>query len=137
MSPRYILVAKIESLKKFIDEFVNTYSVDVNRIYLCGLSMGGYGTWYTAMAYPDLFAAIAPCCGGGMAWYADALKMPIWTFHGKDDDLVSPYQTIEMIDKLKDSNPNFKYDLYEGVGHNSWERAFSEELLQWLLSQHK
>ena len=59
-------VAKIESIKKFIDEMIVKFSGDTNRIYLCGLSMGGFGTWYTAMAYPDLFAAIAPCCGGGM-----------------------------------------------------------------------
>ena len=61
-------VAKIESLKVFIDSLISAYSLDTNRIYLCGLSMGGFGTWYTAMAYPDLFAAIAPCCGGGIVF---------------------------------------------------------------------
>ena len=129
--------AKIESLKQFIDQFVESYHIDTNRIYLCGLSMGGFGTWYTAMAYPDLFAAIAPCCGGGMAWNAEVLKMPIWAFHGKEDPVVSVNHTIEMVEKLKLSNPNLRYDLYDGVGHDSWVRAFSEELLQWLLSQHK
>lgn len=130
-------VAKIESLKKFIDKLIIDYSVNINRVYLCGLSMGGFGTWYTAMAYPELFAAIAPCCGGGMAWNADTLKMPIWTFHGLDDTVVSPNQTIEMIEKLKVINPNFKYDLYEGVGHNSWDNAFSEQTLSWILSHKK
>jgi len=130
-------VARIESLRNFIDEMITLYNIDTNRIYLCGLSMGGFGTWYTAMAYPDLFAAIAPCCGGGMAWYARILKMPIWTFHGLEDTVVSPNQTLEMIAALKDTNPNFRYDLYEGVGHNSWENAFSEDLLAWILKQHK
>ena len=130
-------VAKIERLKSFIENIVNVYSVNTDIIYLCGLSMGGFGTWYTAMAYPELFAAIAPCCGGGMAWNADVLKMPIWTFHGKEDTVVSPNQTLEMIEKLKDINPNFKYTLYDGVGHDSWTKAFSEELLEWLLAQHK
>lgn len=130
-------VAKIESLKTFIDEIIDEYSIDTNRIYLCGLSMGGFGTWYTAMAYPELFAAIAPCCGGGMAWNASVLKMPIWTFHGTEDRVVSPHQTVEMIDALKDVNPSFKYHLYEGIGHNSWDRAFSPELLEWMLAQHK
>ncbi len=130
-------VAKIESLKKFIDEMIHKYSVDVNRVYLCGLSMGGYGTWYTAMAYPDLFAAIVPCCGGGMAWNADVLKMPIWAFHGLKDTTVSPTQTIEMVEKLKGKNPDLKYNLYEGVGHNCWDNAFSEETLSWLLSHTK
>jgi len=130
-------VAKIESIKKFIDQMIEKYSVDTNRIYLCGLSMGGFGTWYTAMAYPDLFAAIAPCCGGGMAWNAHTLKMPIWAFHGLDDTCVSPNQTIEMINALKNTNPNLKYDLYEGVGHDSWTKAFTEETLNWFLAQNK
>jgi len=130
-------VARIESIKAFIDEMINKFSADTSRIYLTGLSMGGFGTWYTAMAYPDLFAAIAPCCGGGMAWNADVLKMPIWTFHGLADTVVSPNQTAEMVEKLKISNPNLKYNFYEGVGHNSWDLAFSEELLSWILSKSK
>lgn len=130
-------VAKTESLKKFIDKIMLEYSVDADRVYLCGLSMGGFGTWYTAMAYPDLFAAIAPCCGGGMAWNAHTLKMPVWAFHGLDDTAVSPSQTIEMVEQLKKTNPNLKYDLYEGVGHDSWNKAFSEQTLLWILSHTK
>ena len=129
-------VAKIESLKRFLDEFVEAHSIDRDRIYLCGISMGGYGTWFTGMAYPDYFAALAPCCGGGMAWHANVLKMPIWTFHGKEDIVVSPTQTIEMVEKLKE-NGNVKFTFYDGVGHASHTLAFSEELLQWLLAQHK
>jgi len=130
-------VAKIESLKKFIDEMCLKFSADVSRLYLCGLSMGGFGTWYTAQAYPDLFAAIAPCCGGGMPWHAAVLKMPIWAFHGLDDTVVLPSCTIDMVEKLKNSNPNLKYDLYEGVGHDSWNKAFTEQTLNWLLSHKK
>ena len=70
-------------------------------------------------------------------WNAQTLKMPIWTFHGLADDVVSPHQTIEMIEKLKEINPNFKYDLYEGVGHDSWNLAFSEQTLKWILSNAK
>ena len=127
--------ARVESIKKFIDEMLVQFSADPKRVYLCGLSMGGYGTWYTAMAYPDMFAAILPCCGGGMAWNAEVLKMPVWAFHGLEDNVVSPTQTIEMVEALKKTNPNVKCDLYEGVGHNSWLRAFSEESLAWLLAQ--
>lgn len=129
--------ARVESIKKFIDEMTAEFSADTNRLYLCGLSMGGFGTWYTAMAYPALFAAIAPCCGGGMAWNAHLLQMPIWTFHGLEDDIVSPRHTIEMIEALKPINPRLKYDLYEGVGHHSWELAFTEPTLSWLLSHKK
>ena len=130
-------VARIESIKAFIDAMIARFSIDTDRIYLCGLSMGGFGTWYTAMAYPALFAAIAPCCGGGMAWNAGTLKMPIWTFHGLEDTVVSPHQTIEMVEALKGVNPHFKYDLYEGVAHDSWNRAFTEPTLAWLLAQSK
>lgn len=129
--------AKVESIKRFIDEMIVKYAADTGRIYLCGLSMGGFGTWYTAMAYPDLFAAIAPCCGGGMAWNAAVLKMPIWAFHGLEDSVVSPRHTIEMAEALKPINPHLKFDLYEGVGHDSWNKAFSEETLNWILSNQK
>ncbi len=130
-------VAKIESIKKFIDEMILKFSADTSRIYLCGLSMGGFGTWYTAQAYPDLFAAISPCCGGGMPWYASVLTMPIWAFHGLEDTVVAPSCTIDMIEKLKDSNPTLKYNLCKGVGHDSWNQAFTEETLAWILSHKK
>lgn len=129
--------ARVESIKRFVDEMTALYHADNDRLYLCGLSMGGFGTWYTAMAYPSLFAAIAPCCGGGMAWNAGVLTMPIWTFHGLADTVVSPSQTIEMVEVLKHTNPHLKYDLYEGVDHNSWDRAFTPALIEWMLQQHR
>ena len=135
--PESFWAGRVESLKTFIDTMAEEFAVDKDRIYLCGLSMGGFGTWYTAMAYPEMFAAIAPCCGGGMAWNAGVLTMPIRTFHGLEDNVVSPHQTMEMIDALKDKHPDFGYELYEGVGHDSWKRAFSPELLAWMLAQHK
>ena len=130
-------VAKIESIKKFIDNIVAQYSIDTSRIYLCGLSMGGFGTWYTAMAYPETFAAIAPCCGGGMAWNSGVLKMPIRTFHGLKDTIVSPQHTIDMKNALQGWHPDFECTLYEDVEHNSWIRAFDEKLLNWFLGQRK
>ncbi len=132
-------VARIESVKRFIDTMVEKYHGDPDRLYLCGLSMGGFGTWYTAMAYPDMFAAIAPCCGGGMAWNAHTLlHTPIRTFHGREDRSVSVNHTLEMARVLENRKHfDFEYTIYEGVGHNSWERAFSPELLAWLLSKHK
>ena len=129
--------ARVESIKQFIDAMIEEYAADTDRIYLCGLSMGGYGTWYTAMAYPDLFAAIAPCCGGGMAWNAGVLTMPIWAFHGLEDTTVSPVHTIEMVEQLKKLGRDVRCDLYEGVGHGSWVPAFTEPTLRWLLAQKK
>ncbi len=127
-------VAKIESLLEFIDQIIGEYNVDTSRIYLTGFSMGGYGTWYTAMARPDLFAAIAPVCGGGMAWNADVLNMPVWAFHGSDDDVVSVSQSEEMVGKLKELGKNIKFTRLEGFGHNIGNEVFNMQLLEWLLS---
>ena len=135
--PDSFWVAKIESIKAFIDRMMLEFSIDPNRVYLCGLSMGGFGTWYTAMAYPKLFAAIAPCCGGGMAWNAGTLTMSVWAFHGLEDTTVSPVHTIEMVEQLKKLGRDVRCDLYEGVGHGSWTLAFTEPTLRWLLEQKK
>ena len=69
--------ARVESIHKFIDSIIEKCNIDEDRIYLTGLSMGGFGTWHVAMDAPKRFAAIAPVCGGGMAWNAGVLKMPI------------------------------------------------------------
>ena len=125
--------ARVESIIAFIGQLVEEFHVDADKICLTGLSMGGYGTWYTAMARPDLFSAIAPVCGGGMAWNAGVLKMPIWAFHGACDTVVSPTQSDEMVEKLKAVGADVRYSRVEGVGHNVWEHAYNEELLSWLL----
>lgn len=130
-------VAKLESLIKFIEQIIKEYNVDETRIYLTGFSMGGYGTWYTAMARPDLFAAIAPVSGGGMAWNAEVLNMPVWAFHGSDDDVVSVLQSEEMVESMKKSGRNIKFSNLEGRGHNIGKEVFNEELLNWLLSNTK
>lgn len=129
--------AKVESIIEFVVQLINEYKVDEDRVYLTGLSMGGYGTWFTAMARPDLFAAIAPVCGGGMAWNAGVLKMPVWAFHGAADTVVTPIQTDEMISKLKQFNKDVTYTRIDGAGHNVWEKAYNKELLEWLLSKKK
>ena len=89
------------------------------------------------MARPDLFAAIAPVCGGGMAWNASVLTMPIWAFHGTEDDVVSPNQSDEMVESLRACGADVTYTRVEGVGHNVWDNAYSKELLEWLLSKKK
>lgn len=129
--------AKVESLVDFVGQLTKEYNVDEDRIYLTGLSMGGYGTWFTAMARPDLFAAIAPVCGGGMAWNAYMLTMPVWAFHGAADGIVNPMQTDEMIDMLKKTNPDVKYTRLDGVGHNVWDYTYNKELIDWFLSKKK
>lgn len=131
-------MAMIESILSFVRQMAEKYTVDPDRICLCGISMGGFATWYSAVACPSLFAAIAPCCGGCLAVHAgELMHTPIWAFHGLADSVVPPHHTVDMVNALKDTHPNFRYTLYEGVGHNAWEQAFSEELLQWLLKQRK
>lgn len=129
--------ARVESILKFIDQLVEHYDIDTDRIYLTGLSMGGYGTWYTAMAAPDRFAAIAPVCGGGMAWNADVLTMPVWAFHGAEDKSVSVFSSDEMVERMQNCGLNVRYTRLEGVGHNVWLNAYNDELLNWLLSHKK
>ena len=129
--------ARVESLVKFIEHLIDEFHADKTRVYLTGLSMGGYGTWYTAMARPDLFAAIAPVCGGGMAWNAGVLDMPIWTFHGVDDPTVSVNQSDEMVEALKALNADVTYTRMDGVEHNAWDYAYNEKLLDWLLSKKR
>lgn len=129
--------AHVESIVKFVEMLEQEFSVDEDKVYLTGLSMGGYGTWYTAMERPDLFAAIAPVCGGGMAWNAEVLNMPVWAFHGVQDPIVSVTQSDEMVAKLKELNCDVTYQRMEGVEHNVWEYAYNEKLLDWLLSKKR
>lgn len=129
--------ARVESLIKFIEQIISEFNVDADKVYLTGLSMGGFGTWYTAMAKPELFAAIAPVCGGGMPWNAHTLKMPVWAFHGALDTTVTPRNSDEMIEALEKTNKETKYSRVEGVGHNVWNVAYTEDLLEWLLSKKR
>ena len=128
---------KTESLLAFIDRMIETYNADPDRVSLTGISMGGFGTWFTALAAPDKFSCIAPVCGGGMPWAAPMLKMPVRAFHGDKDTVVSPSQSIEMIDRLQQTNPDALLTLYHNVGHNSWDYAYTEGLISWLISNKR
>lgn len=130
--------AHVQEIGAFVCQMIERYDIDPKRVYLTGLSMGGFGTWYTAMEFPKLFAAIAPVCGGGMPWNVGMLDMPVWAFHGDKDDLVLPSNSIDMINALR-ANPRegieVKFDLLEGVGHDAWTYAYTKELYDWLLSK--
>ena len=130
-------VARVESILRFIDQLKESYDIDEDRIYLTGLSMGGYGTWYTAMAAPDRFAAIAPVCGGGMAWNADMLSMPVWAFHGAQDTAVYPDESQKMVDRINILGGNAKLTIYPECEHDSWTKTYSNpDVFKWLL-EHK
>jgi predicted peptidase len=114
------------------------YPVDLDRVYITGISMGGFATWEALIRHPQNFAAAAPVCGGGDVSFADRIKqVPVWAFHGAEDPVVPVICSRSMIEKLKQVGADPKYTEYPGVGHNSWDRAYAEpDLLSWLFS-HK
>jgi len=127
-------------LKQLLDEVIESYNVDKSRIYLTGLSMGGYGSFDLAMAYPDVFAAVAPVCGGGNTSMAFRMKnIPVWIFHGKLDKAVPYERSVEMENALKElgANPLFT-TLDEGGHEDAWVHAYNEAgLWEWLLKHKK
>ena len=113
------------------------YRIDKSRIYATGNSMGGFGTWQVAMDYPDKIAAIVPLCGGCL----DSLeickikKMPIWAFHGVNDDVVDVNQTDRLVQRLNKCDANIKYTRIEGRGHGISDFYQKDEIFDWLLQQ--
>ena len=130
---------KVEVLKDMLDNLKKKYRVDPDRIYLTGLSMGGYGTWNFAVEYPDEFAAIAPICGGGNPAEVWKLRhMPVWCFHGAKDNVVPPAASEKMINELRKYNPAARFTLYPEANHNSWDTTYNNDTLYtWLLSQKR
>ncbi|MEM1126120.1 MAG: PHB depolymerase family esterase [Bacteroidota bacterium] len=130
---------QIEWLDALLREVTDTYRVDLDRVYVTGLSMGGFGTWSLATAYPDRFAALAPICGGGDANTVCALRhIPTWVFHGDADEVVPPERSQVMVDSLQACNGNVQFTLYPGVGHDSWTPTYNDpRLYEWLLAQRR
>ena len=122
-----------------LDQVCMEYKTDPKRIYLTGLSMGGFGTWSLAAKFPDRWAAIAPVCGGGNVKTAEAIKdLPCWCFHGDADPAVKVERSREMIEALKKAGGKPKYTEYPKVGHNSWDMAYgTAELYEWFLSHER
>ena len=128
-----------EILINLLDEVVSHYDVDKEKVYLTGLSMGGYGTWSLACEYPDNFAAVAPVCGGGMPYLCDRLKnVPVWAFHGAKDDIVPLRESEEMVEAVNKAGGNAKLTIYPDVGHGAWPGAYDGcELYDWFLQHRK
>lgn len=122
-----------------LEEVQSKYKTDPDRVYLSGLSMGGYGTWGLAAKYPDKWAAIVPICGGGTPADAEKFaKLPCWAFHGDEDKAVPVSRSRDMIEALKKAGGKPKYTEYPGVAHNSWDPAYgTDELYEWLFAQKR
>jgi predicted peptidase len=126
-------------LATLLDEIVEKYKVDQDRIYVTGLSMGGFGTWSLAAYQPNRFAAIVPICGGGEVYWADTLAhIPAWVFHGAKDPVVPPERSKKMVEALKKNGGDPKFAIYPEAGHDSWTEAYNTpELYEWLLQQKR
>lgn len=113
------------------------FSIDPRRLYVTGLSMGGYGTWDMITRHPDLFAAAIPIAGGGDPSRAALIAdLPLWAFHGENDTVVPVSGSRDMIDAMREAGGDPLYTEYLGAGHNVWDRAYREpELVPWLFSQ--
>lgn len=128
------------SLKGMLDEVLGKYKVDRKRVYLTGLSMGGYGAWDLASRYPEYFAAAAPICGGGIARIVGNMRaIPTWVFHGKKDDAVPEGESARMVASLRAAGGNVKYTMLPEAGHvDAWVYAYGEAgLFEWFLKQRK
>lgn len=130
---------EIESLRALVEHAVTTYPVDPDRVYLTGLSMGGYGTWHLAIQHPELFAAIAPICGGGIPALGDRLvHMPIWAFHGAKDDIVPLDESERMVNSVRMHGGDPRLTIYPEADHDSWTATYENpEFYTWLLSQRR
>jgi len=129
----------VDTLTALLDDLAANYRVDKDRVYLTGLSMGGYGTWSLAAAHPQRFAAIVPICGGGNPADAARLKnLPIWVFHGAKDATVPPERSESMVKALKAAGGNVKFTVYPDAGHDCWTAAYNDpELYRWLFAQKR
>lgn len=126
-------------LVALLDEIGGKYKVDPDRIYVTGLSMGGFGSWRLAAYAPERLAAIAPICGGGETyWTKEFAHLPVWVFHGAKDTGVPLERSQAMVDALKKSGGDPKFTIYPDAGHDSWTAAYDDpELYKWLLAQKR
>lgn len=124
---------------ELLNRLERDYSIDAARIYVTGLSMGGFGTWDLLWRLPQKFAAAVPICGGGHV--ADAPRIahvPVWAFHGALDDVVSVSYSRTMIDVLRRAGGQPRYTEYPDVGHDSWTPAYrAPGLFDWLFAQRR
>lgn len=137
-----------DSLLLLLDHVTKKFAVDESRVYLTGLSMGGYGTWNLAFAHPERFAAIAPVCGGGLLLDLiipsdDTVRklkaLPIWAFHGGKDTVVPVEESEQLVNRLRELGvKNVKLTVYPNAKHNSWTETYNNpELYTWLLGQRR
>lgn len=127
---------EIEALRA---DLVTRLPIDADRVLVTGMSMGGYGAWNYAVAYPEQVAAIAPVCGvGNVERAARVAQVPVWAFHGGRDPVVPIAGDREMVEAVREAGGQVKFTVYADVGHNAWDRAYADPALYtWLLAQRR
>ncbi len=128
------------TLVTLVDDVIARHAVDPDRVYLTGISMGGYATWSLAAAYPDRFAALVPICGGGLASQGVPGRVkrlrdiPVWAFHGALDDIVPVEESQRLVDALRAAGGHPRFTVYPDAGHDSWTRTYDDPAVyEWLL----
>ena len=132
--------AELLGVMTVLDSLVGVGVVDSTRVCICGISMGGFGTWDALQRWPGKFAAAIAICGGGDPAYAEAMKdVPVYIFHGLLDDVVMPSRSMQMFNALKDvGNEEVFLVTYPELGHGCWDAAFSTPgLFGWLFGKKK
>jgi len=124
---------------KVLDHVAESSKVDADRVYLTGLSMGGFGSWALVAKHPDRWAAVVPICGGGDPETVEQFKhLPLWVFHGAKDGVIPLRRSEEMVAALRAAGGDVKLTVYPEAGHDSWTAAYDNpELYQWLLSHRR
>jgi predicted peptidase len=131
---------KAAELIQLVDHVAKNVNVDPARIYVTGLSMGGFGTWRLVAAHPERFAAAVPICGGGEpeAMAESLAGVPIWAFHGARDPVVPLSASEKMVDAVRRAGGQVEFTVYPDVEHDSWTETYlNEEVYDWLLSHRK
>lgn len=133
---------ELDALHALLKNIIEKYQIDKSRVYLTGLSMGGNGAWHLAAAYPSMFAALVPICGWadphlGFPERIHVLKdVPVWAFHGAEDEIVPLQGSEVLVNVLKVKQGNVKFTVYPNTGHDSWTQTYENpELYEWLLRQ--
>lgn len=137
-----------EPLLALLDDAAAKYAVDTRRVYLTGLSMGGYGTWALGLAYPEKFAAIVPICGGGQMIGVilgsrdkgpALMSLGVWAFHGAKDNVVPLEESQRMVDALRKAGvQDVKFTVYPEAQHNSWTETYKNPALyEWLMKHER
>lgn len=126
-------------LTALLDDIVEKYKVDQDRIYVTGLSMGGFGTWALAIHTPNRFAALVPICGGGDTnWAKRIAHIPAWVFVGAKDTAISVEVSQKMVDALKKKGGDPKFTIYPDAGHDAWTETYANpQVYEWLLQQKR